>query len=49
MIGLVKQLTGLDLRDRSVDDLADATRSETLKQTRNEKWGGRADPHTGWH
>lgn len=42
MIGLVKQMTDLDLRDRSVDDLADATRSEALKQTRNEKWGGRA-------
>jgi hypothetical protein len=42
MIDLVKQLTDLDLRDGSVDDLADATRSEALKQTRNEKWGGRA-------
>jgi hypothetical protein len=41
MIGLVKQVTGLDLRKASVDGFASLSRSEALERTRDEKWAGR--------
>ena len=42
MIGLVKQMTGLDLQSASVEGLVSATRTEALEQARDEKWAGRA-------
>ena len=35
LIGLVKQMTGLDLRSASANAFAGLTRSEALEQTRN--------------
>lgn len=42
LIGLVKQMTGLDLNSVSVEALKSVTRSEALESARNEKWAGRA-------
>ena len=41
MIGLVKQVTGLDLRKASADGFASLTRSDALEYVRDEKWAGR--------
>lgn len=41
LIGLVKQVTGLDLRKAAVEGFTSVTRSEALERTRDEKWAGR--------